>query len=50
MTDPLPNKMMNSIEGYLDNIPVATTKAVAKGNPPKELSENLAISIDTVAA
>ena len=47
---PLPNKMLDSLEGYLDNIAAAATQAVAKGGPPAELLASLAISIDTVAA
>ena len=42
--------MLDSLEGYLENIAVDTTQAVAKGGPLVELSASLAISIDTVAA
>ena len=41
--DPLTNQMLNSIEGYLDNIAMATTKAVAKGGSLVEFSASLAI-------
>ena len=47
---PLTNQMLESLEGYLDNIAAAATQAVAKGGPPAELLASLAISIDTVAA
>ena len=47
---PLPNQMMDSLEGYLDNITVAATQASSKGGPLVELSVILAISIYKVAA
>ena len=46
---PMTNNIMESLEGYLDNIAVAATKTVAKGGPLAELSASLAISVDTVA-
>ena len=48
--EPLTNQMLDSLEGYLDNIAVAATQALIKGGPLAELSACLAISIDTVAA
>ena len=48
--DPMQNQMLDSIEGYLDNIAVAATQAAAKGGPLVELSVILAISIYKVAA
>ena len=47
--DPLTNHMLDSLEGYLDNITVAATQTIAKGGPLAELSASLAISVDTVA-
>ena len=41
--------MLDSLDGYLDNIAAAATKTVAKGGPLAELAASLAISIDTVA-
>ena len=41
--------MIDSLEGYLDNIAAAATQTVAKGGPLAELSVSLAISINTVA-
>ena len=34
---PLSNKMLDSLEGYLDNTAVAATQTVAKGGPQAEL-------------
>ena len=42
--------MLDSIEGYLDNIAAAATQVVANGGPLAELLAILAISVDTVAA
>ena len=42
--------MLDSLEGYLDNIATAATQAVAKVVLLAELSASLVISIDTVAA
>ena len=42
--------MLDSLEGYLDNIAAAATQAVAQGGTFAELSASLAVSIDTVAA
>ena len=40
--------MLNSIEGYLDNIAAAATKTVANGGPLAELTASLEVSLDTV--
>ena len=45
---PLKNQMMDSLEGYLDNIAAAATQTVAKGGPLSELAASLIISVDTV--
>ena len=49
MTATLPNHILDSLEGYLDNITTAATQAVAKGGPHAELPVSLAILTDTVA-
>ena len=41
--------MMDSLEGYLDNIAAADTQTAANGVPLAELAASLAISVDTVA-
>ena len=41
--------MMDSLEGYLDNISAASTLTAAKGTPIAELAASLEISADTVA-
>ena len=41
--------MMDSLEGYLDNISAAATQTVAKVGPLVELAASLAISVDTFA-
>ena len=46
---PLPNHMMDSIEGYLYNISAAATQTIAKVGPLAELAAILAIKIDAVA-
>ena len=46
---PLPNQMLDSLKGYLDNIAAAPTQMIAKGGPHAELAASLAISVDTVA-
>ena len=46
---PLPNQMLDSLEGYLDNIAAAATQAVANGGPLAELSARLSISVETMA-
>ena len=47
--DPLPNQMLDSLEGYLDNISAAATQTFSKGGSLAELVASLAISINTVA-
>ena len=46
---PFKNQMMDSLEGYLDNIAAASTQNAAKGGQLAELAASLAISVDTVA-
>ena len=41
--------MMDSLEGYLDNIATAATQTAANGGPLAELAASLAISVDTVS-
>ena len=41
--------MLDSIEGYLDNIAAAATQTTANGGPLVEFAASLAISVDTVA-
>ena len=49
------NKMLDSLEGYLDNIAAAATHTAAEthttaaGTPLAELAASLAMSVDTVA-
>ena len=43
------NQMLDSLEGYLDNIAAAATQTVANGGPLVELASILAVSMDTVA-
>ena len=43
------NQMLDSLEGYLDNIAAAATKTAANGGPLVKLAASLAISVDTVA-
>ena len=40
--------MLDSLEGYLNNIAAAATQTVAKGSPLAELAASLAVSVDTV--
>ena len=40
--------MMDSIEGYIENISTAATQIFAKGGPLAELAASLAISVDIV--
>ena len=47
--DPLKNHILDSIEGYLDNMAAAATQTVAKGGPLAELAASLKISVNTVA-
>ena len=46
---PLTNQMLDSQEGYLENIATSATQTVAKGGPLAELAASLAISVDTGA-
>ena len=41
--------MLDSLEGYLDNIAAAVTQTAATGTPLAELAASLAVSVDTVA-
>ena len=43
------HQMLDSLEGYLDNIAAAATQMAATGTPPAELAASLAVSVDTVA-
>ena len=43
------NQMLDSLEGYLDNIAAAATHTAATGTPLAELAASLAVSVDTVA-
>ena len=41
--------MLDSLEGYLDNIVAADTQTASNGGPLAELAASLEISFDTVA-
>ena len=43
------HQMLDSLEGYLNNIATAATQTVATGGPLAELAASLAVSVDTVA-
>ena len=43
------HQMLDSLEGYLDNITAAETQTAATGTPLAELAAILAVSLDTVA-
>ena len=43
------NQMLDSLEGYLDNIAAAATQTAAMGTLLAELAASLAVSVDTVA-
>ena len=43
------HQMLNSLEGYLDNITAASTQTAATGGLLSELVASLAVSVDTVA-
>ena len=43
------NQMLDSLEGYLENIAAAATQTAANGGPLKELAASLVVYIDTVA-
>ena len=42
--------MIDSLEGYIDNIAAATTKTAANSCPLAEIAASLAVSVDTVAS
>ena len=46
----MPNQILDSLKGYLDNIAATATQEVVKGGPLAELTASLAISVDTVEA
>ena len=43
------HQILDSLEGYLDNIVVSATKTAATGTPLAELAASLAVLVDTVA-
>ena len=43
------HQMLDSLEGYMDNIAAATTQIEANKGPLLELAASLAVSVDTVA-
>ena len=43
------HQMMDSLEGYLDNIAATATQTAATGTPLAELAASLAVSVDTAA-
>ena len=43
------HQMMDSLEGFLDNIAAAATQTVATGTPLAELAASLAVLVDTMA-
>ena len=43
------HQMIDSLEGYIDNIAEAATQTVANGGPLAELAASLAVYVDTVA-
>ena len=45
----LSHQMLDSLEGYLDNIAAAATQTAATGGTLAELAASLAVSMDTVA-
>ena len=42
------HQMLDSLEGYIDNIAVAATQTADNGGPLEELAASLAVSVDTV--
>ena len=46
---PLTNQILESLEGYLENIAAATAKTISKGGSVAELTASLEIPVDTVA-
>ena len=47
-TPQLTNQMLDSLEGYLDNIAAVSTQTAPNGGLLAELAASLAISVDTV--
>ena len=45
----LTHQMMDSLEGYLNNIAAAATQTADQGGPLAELAASLAVSVYTVA-
>ena len=45
----LTHQMMDSLEGYLNNITAVATQMADQGGPLAELAASLAVSVDTVA-
>ena len=43
------HQMVNSLEGYCDNIAAAATQTAATGGPLAEIAASLAVSVDTFA-
>ena len=43
------NQILDSLEGYLDNIAAAATQTAANGGPLEDLADSLEVSVDTVA-
>ena len=43
------HQMLDSLEGYLDNIAAAETQKATMGTPLSGLAASLAVSVDTVA-
>ena len=48
-TTTMSQQIMDSLEGYLDNIAAVATQTAATGTPLAELAASLAVSVDTVA-
>ena len=48
-TPKMSHQMIDSLEGYLDNIAAAATQTAATGTTLAELVSSLAVSVDTVA-
>ena len=48
-TSTMSHQMLDSLEGYLDNIAAAATQTAATGTPLAELADSLAVLVDTVA-
>ena len=42
-------QMLDSLEGYLDNIALSAAQTATNGGPLAELAASLAVSVDTVA-